>query len=313
MQSKSLRKAIRDFDFEDFLTSNGADVEERAGEIAGTCPFCNWKRTSFYVSPVNGLYMCHYCGEKGGPVTLVSKILGVTYDKAVETLDRNFSITVHDEEEYHEPVVADIQLPTEFRPLAGKSSSRAAKQYLSYARSRNLDEEILTKYNIGYCAAGYYCGRIIVPVYAYGKVVSFVARAISKKAEKKVLTPPGNEQYSYLFNLDNIMGRSEVIVVEGVFDALSMPDMAVASFGKKITLKQSNLLRKAGVKKVIFCFDEDAMDETLKFAQQNWMTFDTYIVELPKNEDPSSLGPVAMKELLHDAVKMTPGTLRSQA
>ena len=311
MQS-SLRKALRNFDFENFLTDNGVDVELRANELAGTCPFCRWKRTSFYVSP-KGLYKCHYCGEQGGPMQLVQKVLGGSYEKAIETVTRNFSITIKPEKEYHEPTTTNtvIQLPKEFRGLAGKDASRAAEPYLKYVRARNLDEEILAKYNIGYCASGYYTGRIIVPVYSFGKVVSFVARAISKKADKKVLTPPGNEQYSYLFNLDRLIGASEVVVCEGVFDALAISDLAVASFGKKLTDKQSNLLRKAGVKRVIFSFDNDAIVETWKFAKQNWLTFDTYYVELPKGEDPSSLGTERMYELLKTPVKMSLNTLRS--
>lgn len=308
----ALRQAVKDFDFESFLQNNGVDVDMKASQIAGTCPFCNWTRTSFYVDPDTGRWICHYCNERGGPVQLVAKVSNVSYNKAVERIGDNFTVNPDDEEEkeYHEPEVISISLPNEFRRLSGNHDSIAAQPYLRYASKRKLDEKILADYGIGYCADGYYGGRLIVPVYHFGKLVNFIARAISRKAEKKVLTPPGNEQYNYLFNLDNLWGESEVIVVEGVFDALVLPEMAIASFGKKITGKQVSLMRHSGVKKVTFCYDEDAIDEAYDFADKYWATFDTHVVEMPYGEDPSSLGRAGMLEILEDAIKIKTGTLR---
>jgi DNA primase len=308
-----LRRALSSFDFESFLQNNGVDVEMKANQIAGTCPFCNWTRTSFYVAPDTGRWICHYCNERGGPVQLVAQVANVSYDKAIERIVDNFTVNPYsdeDEEEYHEPEVVSISLPSEFRGLAGKSESIAATPYLRYARKRKLDEALLRRYKIGYCADGFYAGRLVVPVYHFGKLVNFVARAVSKKADKKVLTPPGNEQYDYLFNLDNIWGVEDIIVVEGVFDALVLPEMAVASFGKKITGKQVKLMQQSGVKKVTFCYDEDAIDEAYDFATKYWTRFDTYVVEMPFGEDPSSLGRHGMLEILGDAIKIKPGTLR---
>lgn len=293
----------------------GVDVEMKTGQIAGQCPFCNWKRTSFYVAPQTGLYICHYCGEKGGPVQLVSAVANVSYDKAIQRIVENFTVNPDydegdEDEDYREPEVTAIPLPSEFRELAGKSDSIAAKPYLKYARKRKLDEALLSRYGIGYCADGYYGGRIVVPVYHFGRLVNFIARAISNKAAKKVLTPPGNEQYEYLFNLDNIWGASRILVVEGVFDALVLPELAVASFGKKITGKQVRLMQQSGVKEVVFCYDEDAIAEAYDFAEKYWQTFETYVIEMPYGEDPSSLGRDGMLELLDEAIKIKPGTLR---
>ena len=312
ISSRQLYQSLRKFDFEDFLQNMGCDVELKAGQIAGTCPFCTWKRTSFYVDPKKGLYICHYCGAKGGPVQLVAAVANVSYDKAIERIVDNFTVNVDadEEEEYDEPEVTAIELPDEFRELAGKHESVAAQPYLRYASKRKLDEALLTRYRIGYCAHGYYGGRLIVPVYHFGRLVNYIARAISKKADKKVLTPPGNEQYDYLFNLDNIWGAREIIVVEGVYDALAIPEMAVASFGKKVTGKQVRLMQQSGVKKVTFCFDEDAIDEAYDFANKYWTTFETFVIEMPYGEDPSSLGRHGMLELLSEAIKIKPGTLR---
>ena len=313
MKKNNLEKAIKNFDFEDFLLNYSVDVELRVKELAGICPFCQWRRVSFYVDAEKGLWCCHFCNESGGPVQLISRIAECSYTRALDILFDNFIIFEKDyeEKEYKEIKIDSIQLPTEFFPLA-KNDSTAALPYYRYANKiRGLDNVILKRYNIGYCATGFYRGRIIVPVYHFGTLVNFVARAISDKISKKVLTPKGNDQYKYCFNLDNLWGLSEVVLVEGVFDVLVIPDKAVATFGKKITVEQVALLKKAGIKEVTFCFDDDAIEEAYKFAQEYLMTFKTNLVEMPTGYDPSKLGKIEMLKLLQTAKPIQLNTLRT--
>lgn len=309
---RDLQRAVQHFDFEEFLVHNGVQVEQKQTQIAGICPLCNWKRQSFYVNPDNGLWICHYCGEAGGPVRLIQSVLGCSFTVAMDRLFDNFTVFIDDpdaEQEYKEIEVATIEFPEGFTPLF-QNDAIAARLYRRYCRKRGIDEDMLAAYNIGYTAVGYYTGRVVVPVYHLGGLVNFVARAITENHPKgKVLTPPGNEQYKYLFNLDNIWGAEEVIAMEGVFDALTLPEKAIATFGKKITDEQAALLRRSGVKTVTFCYDDDAIKEATNFAQKYWMTFKTYIIHMPPGLDPSKAGREMMLQLAEKREPVKPNSL----
>lgn len=308
-----IRRAVRNFDFVEFLEDRGIEGHENnQNEYRGTCPFCDsGSRDPFCVNTVTGLWFCHHCPEKGGPLHLIGSLLDVGYDKALtHLLDKYRGYEDEDSEEYTEPEVATIKLPAEFRRLAGGTAGLAATPYLKYASKRNLDEALLERYNIGYCASGFYAGRLIVPVYHLGKLVSFVARAISARADAKILTPAGNQQSSYLYNLDNLWGQKEILVVEGVFDALTLPELAVASFGKKISAKQVSLLKKSGVESVTFCYDEDALDELYEFTDKYRFLLRAKLILLPSGKDPSKLGREKMLELLPTAQNIPVGGLR---
>lgn len=313
----SLNRAIDRFDFESFLQNHGVDVSLKGDMISGICPFCQHKRVSFRVEPEKGLWICHFCGESGGGVSLVRKVGEMSMTKAVEYITRNFTAAYDEDEEfiddedmvteYRLPETDTIPLPDEFRLLyTERIESIGARPYIKYASKRHLDEEICRRYSIGYCATGYFAGRLVVPVQSFGTVVSFVARAIRKSAVQKVLTPKGNRQSRYLFNMDTVWGRPSVVITEGVFDALAIPDKAVATFGKKIYNAQINLLRKSGCEELIFAWDEDAIPEAIKAAQRCSPFFETKLVKMPFGEDPSSLGEKYMNKLLKTATKIDP-------
>lgn len=287
--------------------------ENSQGEYRATCPFCGGtSRNPFCVNTNSGLWFCHACPEKGGPVQLLCKLLDVGYDRAVDYLIDRYSAFERDDEdeEYAEPEVAVITLPSEFRGLAGGTDAISARPYRRYLDKRRVDETLIREYQIGYCASGYYSGRVVVPVYHLGKLVSFVARAISKHAESKILTPPGNQQASYCFNLDKLWGTKEVLAVEGVFDVFAIPDLAVATFGKKISPMQVSLLKKSGVQSVTFCYDEDALDELYEFTEKYMLLLRAKLILLPKGKDPSKLGRERMLELLPTAKTLATGGLR---
>jgi DNA primase len=304
--SAEIGRAARQFDYETFLLNAGVDCYERSEEIVGFCPFCHWKRTSFYVKVGEGVWICHYCDRRGGPVQLIADVLDTGYSEAIERIMEGYSgvwdDTEDDEEEEEEEELAPIiELPDEFRALHGNKSVMA-KKYRKYLYGRTVTDEMIRRYNIGYATTGRDAGRVIVPVTYLGDLVTYVARSIRKDATRKVMTPPGNEQGRYLFNLDHIWGAEKVVVTEGVFDAMTLDDKAVATFGKKISAAQINALLHSGAKDVILCWDADADDENRAQYERMLATFNTVkTIDMPEDEDPNSLGRDEMEELLRTA------------
>lgn len=319
-RSRTLRqvaRAVREFDFETFLTGRGIDTTARGDELVGICFACNWHRESFYLNTNSGLWMCHYCSARGNAVMLVARLLDLSYDEAVERIisARTYAYDeddVYDDsapapmvvEPFDEPLVT-VPLPTEFHPLHGATST-FSQPYRRYAERRGLTPDLIRAYNIGYCVTGRYSKRLVVPVTHLGTNVSFVARAISEKKRPKVDTPSGNEQGSYLFNLDHIWGRKDAVIVEGVFDALALPEIAVATFGKKISDAQVYALAIAGIESVTYVWDADAKAEITKASERLNLAFpSSKVVFLPGEEDPSSIGHAGMLHYLKTALPMS--------
>ena len=287
------------FDFETFLGQHGCDVESKSGgEIRGTCPFCGSdSRAPFAVNADSGAWCCFACDERGGPVELVMRLADLPWGDAKDLLasgdwyERGYVLL---DDPAPRP---DIELPNEFYPLASDTSS-SAEPYRLYAHRRGIPDELLHRYAIGYCATGRYARRLVVPVFQSEMLVSFVARSIDEHARLKVLTADGAQQGACLFNVDGVRGLKRVVVVEGVFDALVIPEIAVATFGKRMSDAQAALLLRAGVRHVTFAYDADAAQSNQLMARRFSLTFDADVVVLPDGEDPSSLGRERMLSII---------------
>jgi DNA primase len=285
------------------------DARERNGEVSGECPWCHHHRTSFYVKVGVGVFKCHYCHESGWAIALIQKVARCTINEAIDRImaqrssiyeDDEYTVVEQEAEDAAIELPDVIELPEGFHLLAD-SHGETARRYWEYALTRMTGAQI-REYQVGFVATGFYRKRIIVPVYYLGQLVNWVARSISDTEPKKVLTPPKNEQYSYLFNLEKVWGHERAVITEGVFDCLAMEDIAVASFGKKVTDTQVNALLNAGVRELVLCWDADAKQEIWDDYWRLRVQFNSItVVELPEGEDPASLGRERMVQFLKEA------------
>jgi DNA primase len=218
---------------------------------------------------------------------------------------------------------AAVSLPAEFHPLRNTPESETggrirAATFRQYLSERGLSPATVEQYGIGYCRTGKYAWRVVIPIMFFGTLISFVARAISDR-QPKVLTPPGSRTGTVLFNLDRLWGREDVVLVEGIFDALAMPDRAVAVLGSRLSAAQMRLLTEAGVRRITFCFDPDPSGQkaVANIAEQLVARFDDIrIAHLPAGTDPAKVGPAILQEALLNARPYTSGErirLRRQA
>lgn len=105
-----------------------------------------------------------------------------------------------------------------------------AKRYL---RSRKVDKEIIARWDICYAENGPYKDRIIIPSKSEnGKVEYFVARDFYGESKLKYKNPPLKKS-SIIFGERFIDWKKPVILTEGVFDAIVLPN-AVPVLGSKI-------------------------------------------------------------------------------
>ena len=221
------------------------------GDLAIRCPFCGDDPSQHLAVNMEGAgWHCWRNRDHAGrsPVKLIQALLGCSYDQArlfaghTTNIPSNFLEQVQAQMAPHAIVAPrdPLKLPKELKELRNVPSARP---YLNYLRNRGYDRPIALgrEYNLRYCTTGAFAGRVILPVYFEGALVTWTGRAISKRQElryKSLTTTPKKAKDEgtplaigaighYLLWFDDLMKRPghTIILCEGPFDALRVNDL----------------------------------------------------------------------------------------
>ncbi len=263
------------------------------------CPFCKHHKPKLVVNVQTGMYNCWTCHPqtKGkSPVSLLKK-LEASYD-LIHEMQGYFSTdnTIIVEKENQ-----SVSIPKEYISLANSHNTIEYRRAMAYLKKRNITQEDVIKYNIGYCEEGYYRNRIIVPSYnASGLLNYFVARSYDKDPYKKYDAPSCNK--TQIIGLENFINwKVPIILCEGIFDAISIKRNAIPIFGKTIPKALMAKLVHSEVKTIYLALDKDALKEALDHSEKllNYGK-EVYLLDL-EGKDPSDIGFSKMIALLHEA------------
>jgi DNA primase len=324
---RSVDQATRQYDVIRFLMQQGLDPQPSGDDdVMVCCPFCSDHKPRLGVNtgPRNGLWNCFNCGRSGDLVALLTapEVGGMTYAKACQTILRQSTLrrsTNRVSSPERQTILDDsatspaVSLPAEFHPLLNMlrqmpPEERVCAPFRQYLSARGLSPALVEEYGIGWCRTGRYRWRVITPVMLRGTLVAFEARTIDDRRWPKVLT--GGRKGEALFNLDRLWGREDVVLVEGIFDALALPDQAVAVLGSRLSAAQIRLLVESGARRLTFCFDPDVsgLKAVANLAEQLVARFDDIrVAHLPAGTDPANVGPARLQEALLNAVPYTSG------
>ncbi len=139
----------------DFVTLKRAGVN-----LKGLCPFHDDRSPSFIVSPAKNYCKCFACGEGGNPVTFIMKHEQLSYPDALKYLAKKYGIEVKEKELSTEELqrnddresmfILNDWAKTWFRQqLMETEDGRAIG--LSYFRGRGFRDDILEKFQVGFC------------------------------------------------------------------------------------------------------------------------------------------------------------------
>ena len=139
----------------DFVTLKRAGVN-----LKGLCPFHDDRTPSFIVSPAKNYCKCFACGEGGNPVTFVMKHEQLSYPDALRYLAKKYGIPIQERELSEEEMQRKDDRESMFilnewardwfrRQLMETEDGRAIG--LAYFRSRGFRDDILEKFQVGYC------------------------------------------------------------------------------------------------------------------------------------------------------------------
>ena len=239
-----------------------------------------------HINLINQAWHCWVCDAKGK--TLYSLFRKNNCSK--EQIDELNSITgkkvykkkTDDSEE------KIVQLPKEFLPMWRKSNNLEYRRALMFLQKRGLTPKDIIKYGIGYCREGLYEGRVIVPSYdKEGKLNYFVGRSFYNESFKYKYPPISKDIIGFeLF----VNWNYPIVIVEGVFDAMSVKRNAIPIFGKTIPKSLKREIVKQRVKDIYISLDRDARTDAIKLTEELMREgINVYFIDLP-DKDPSELG-----------------------
>lgn len=214
-------------------------LKKRGVNYLGLCPFHNEKTPSFTVSPAKGIYKCFGCGKGGNSVNFIMEHEQLSYVEALKYLAQRFNIEIIEKELSPE----QLQQKNERESLlvvtqyAQKYFTETLHEHkdgkaigLSYFKERGFREDIIEKFQLGYCLDqrneftktalknGYkldfltktgltidkngntfdrFFGRVMFPIHGLsGKVIAFGGRTLrTDKKSAKYLNSPESEIY----------------------------------------------------------------------------------------------------------------------
>lgn len=139
------------------VISGYVKLQRKGSSYFGLCPFHNEKSPSFSVSPAKQMYYCFGCGAGGNVLTFIMEYENDTFPEALKYLADRAGIKLP-EEEYSPEAKRQQDLRTAIlnvNKLAGtfyyyQLRSEAGKQGMEYLRGRELTDETMHKFGLGY-------------------------------------------------------------------------------------------------------------------------------------------------------------------
>jgi DNA primase len=271
------------------------------GQISFDCPVCSYEikgldygdgKGNLEVNYKQNVYKCWVCAEThdthGSLFKLVKKF-------GTPKQYKNFALLKPDyDENDNRPKYKKVRLPKEYisfkNPTLGLKLTPHYKQAHNYIKGRNITNEIIEKYDIGFCYQGEYENRIIIPSYdSEGEINYFIARSYLSKTKMKYKNPQVDKE-SLIWNEDKINWDQRVYIVEGAFDSIFLPN-SIPMLGKFMTKKLYDTLYD-NAKEIVIVLDGDAWEDAVKLYHKlncGKLMGKIWIVRLPIDKDIADL------------------------
>ena len=279
---------------------------------AFNCPFCHHSKPKLEIQlhtndKKENPWHCWVCGEKGKSLSGLFKKIKAPSHKLQELYSLIKPGTKQKEQ------FQTLSLPKEFISLSNthdldKITTIESKHAFKFLKTRGITEDDIIKYNIGFCAEGNFNHRIIVPSYdTNGELNYFVTRTYLPDDPQKYKNPPVGKNtigWEYYINWD-----VPIVLVEGIFDALTIKRNVIPLFGKTISEELMKKIVGSQVKKVYIALDNDALKEAIKHCEK-LMSYgkEVYLVELD-GKDANEIGFEHFLEILENTMPLTFSTL----
>jgi len=239
------------------VVSDFVTLRRRGANYIGLCPFHNERTPSFNVNPARGIFKCFGCGKSGDAARFLMEHEQMTFPEALRWLAHKYGITIEereltDEERQQQSLRESINIINEQackwfeHQLWDTDGGKAIG--LAYFRSRGFRDDIIRKFQLGYCPEGQdtmvrealekgyqkdllvqagvayafddgrlrdrFHGRVMFPIHSLsGKVIAFSGRIMKSDAKvAKYVNSPESPVYTKSNELYGIWLAKSAIV-----------------------------------------------------------------------------------------------------
>lgn len=258
------------------------------------CPLCGDSKKSlskkrFHLDYNNGVpgYHCFNCERAGSFIQLYSKIKGVTIEDAKRQLikfDTDFLSQL-----LHKKKIEDTPIPNgvanhdsileDCFVLSDEPEGVIEQAYHKKMMDFTRDRKIPSGYPLYMAYKGDYKGRIIIPLMNNGHIIYFQGRAVGNM-EPKYLNPPTPKSLTIL-NKENFDPNKQIIVTEGILDALQLGNQGTCILGRHISdslISELLNLTHTGIV-IVLDNDESGYEEVERFmAESHYSSLVNYFI-----------------------------------
>ncbi len=246
------------------LKSRGYSLK-KSNEYMWWSPFTQHHKPKLQVNIQTGKWHCWVSNQGGHNLFQLLKRVGAGRQD-YQTLSKLLGETTFYNNDKNTPGNVDIKLPDEFKSLSEPHISIIKDHAILFLKKRGITEEDIQRYNLGYCTEGPYQNRIIIPSYdSNGKLNYFVGRDFYSSTFKYKNPPIPKD----VIGFDLYVNWSlPIILVEGVFDAMSVKSNSIPLFGKTILPKLYGKIVEKKVKDIFIILDSDAFDDAIQMTEK---------------------------------------------
>jgi len=236
----------------------GRARKENGHQISFDCPTCSASKGllegdgkgNLEVNLQKNVYNCWSCPPEEKNHGNIQKLI---FKYGTKEQLKNFMVyegLFPDNEDEQE--IINLQLPKEIVPLWENKNNKAYE----YLKTRGIDDKQIFKWKIYGCYGGKYKNRIIIPSYDINNKLNFFVSRSYINHKLKYLNPKIPKD-NVIFGENLINWDSTLYLVEGVFDAITLPN-SLPLLGKVLSEKiKSEIFDKLNAKLIII-LDSDA-------------------------------------------------------
>ena len=237
------------------------------GQISFNCPVCDDERNkhNLEVNYINNVYKCWSCGDSEGTHGSLTKIFDKFGNKKQKKL---YQVLKPETVVKKERQKKSLKLPDAFTLFKDSSKVYPVRRAaINYLYNRGITDQMIEKYQIGFCDKGDHAGRIVIPSYdKKGELNYYIARSWDPMSRAKYKNPK-EEKDKIIFWENLIDWNKDIFLVEGAFDGLFLEN-SIPMLGKHMSELLFETIHNKAKGEVTICLDADAWTNAVKLYHE---------------------------------------------
>lgn len=307
---KSVKEIKAKAELKEVLTKLGIRYKERGTEIQAQCMSGthtdkdpSWSIHNEPGTDRHGLFHCFGCGWSGDVFSLVRKVKGCSFLKALEFVGKckRTKIEIGNEDTTEEEYMRTFNTrePYSIEPPKGLRPIENGTQCMRYLAERGVGREEIDLYGL---LDWRWRSRVFVPIARKKSLVTWVARSYNE-TNPKILYPTGEKIGTRwgLFGFDQVDKTHKISSLsEGWISAIRVRQAgfrnSIAICGAMLTEEQAEDL--AWTEKLILWKEGDAAGKVFMKDVMLWLAErKVEVVQMPKGKDPADFIPSQLKQM----------------